>query len=98
MDNKDIKKMLQYPEIEVIQEFLQEVISKTNLKENEYESIMMVDILGKTEKYASEKLRVSLRSIQNYRGRAYKKLNILLTYNDEYNQKAVDILKRLENF
>lgn len=88
MENKQIKKILQYPVSSVVSELLKGI----NLKENEKLSIEIVDIRGNTEDYASKKLGVTKRSIQNYRKRAYEKLKIAFTYNEE----VLELLERLE--
>ncbi|MGL4453785.1 MAG: helix-turn-helix transcriptional regulator [Sarcina sp.] len=85
MDNKDIKYILQYPIISEVDKILVNV----NLKEKERAAIEFVDRKGYTEERASKILQVSKRSIQNYRKKAYEKLNIAL----ENNLIVIEILK-----
>lgn len=85
MHNKDIKYILQYPIISEVDKILVNV----NLKEKERAAIEFVDRKGYTEERASKILQVSKRSIQNYRKKAYEKLNIAL----ENNLIVIEILK-----
>lgn len=85
MDNKDIKYILQYPIISEVDKILVNV----NLKEKERAAIEFVDRKGYTEERASKILQVSKRSIQNYRKKAYEKLNIAL----DKNLIVIEILK-----
>lgn len=85
MHNRDIKYILQYPiisEVDII-------LSKINLKERERAAIEFVDRKGYTEERASKVLQVSKRSIQNYRKKAYEKLNIAF----ENDLMVIEILK-----
>lgn len=72
MHNKDIKYILQYPIISEVDK----ILSRINLNEKERSAIEFVDRKGYTEERASKVLQVSKRTIQNYRKKAYEKLNI----------------------
>ena len=85
MQNRDIKYILQYPIISEVDN----ILSKVNLKERERSAIEFVDRKGYTEERASKVLQVSKRSIQNYRKKAYEKLNIAF----ENDLMVIEILK-----
>lgn len=85
MNNKDIKYILQYPIISEVDKILVNI----NLKERERAAIEFVDRKGYTEERASKVLQVSKRSIQNYRKKAYEKLNIAF----ENDLMVIEILK-----
>ncbi len=88
MENRDIKKILRYP----LKDVVYNLIKNISLREEERKAIELVDIEYKTEDYAAKKICVSKRTIQNYRLKAYKKLNIAFSYSDE----AQEILRRLD--
>ena len=79
MHSSDVKYILQYPIISEVDRILLDV----NLKEKERLAIELVDRKGNTEERASKILQVSKRTIQNYRKKAYEKLEIAFKNNKE---------------
>lgn len=69
MDKKDVKKVLNSPSITLVRLALDLV----NLKDKERKSIELVDMRGYTENQASELMKVSVKSISNYRRKGLEK-------------------------
>ena len=72
MNKKQIKTILKYPILKIVIE----IVDRTNLMLTERTAILLVDMQGLSEKEAAEKIKVSRRSIQNYRKSAYRKMSI----------------------
>lgn len=84
MNYEEVKLIIRYPDKQTVLCLLDTV----NLKKNERTCIELVDMQGLTEQKASDRLRVSKRTVQNYRKRAYEKIGFAL----KNNNKAIDIL------
>jgi predicted DNA-binding protein (UPF0251 family) len=70
MNREDIKKVLNCPS----KPLLMLALELVNLKDKERLAIELVDIRGMTQEKASIKIDCSIKSITNYRNKAYKKL------------------------
>lgn len=71
LERSEVKKVLNCPS----KYLLELALEMVNLKDKERKAIELVDIKGNTEEKASETLKISRNSIQNYRKTAYNKFS-----------------------
>jgi len=88
IDRKDIKYILHYPNLKLINDLLDDV----NLKDKERLAIKLVDMQGLVEKIASVKMGVSRKTVQNYRRNAYGKMGIVWGKD----KKVLELIEKME--
>ncbi len=77
MEKVDIRKILKNPSKEMVNIALGYV----NLTEKERQIIEYVELQGKTEERTAEILDISTRNLQNLKASAFKKLDLVWSYN-----------------
>lgn len=78
MNKEEVKTVLEFCNRDVVELLLRTV----NLKEKEYLAIKNVDMLGKTKEETAEVMNCSIKSIYNYRQKAFIKIAKALKDNE----------------
>lgn len=70
MNNRDVKKVLDYPS----RVTLNLVLDLVNLKDKELKAITLMDIKGNTREETAEMMNISCQAVSKIRDKAFKKM------------------------